>query len=1125
MTEQNALDGMPVSQPAIHMAPDVTFRPRRDFTLEVSGGSSPRFQTPDKQSSNTPPEMGGSALDPLAEQLKTGMDNELKTATLSALSAVDSEDEEPPKNPNVTKLPRKKPWPSKKGKCKYYEETRFIRAEDTTRKGQYRASDSHQLRARKGNRKKKAEFDKTKGFHGEGPPLNPKQPKLNSWPQKKPKVEFEPVQGARDSRTHRKFDGDHVRRAPRKKKAEFDQTKGFHGEGPCSRHKRTGWKPACRACLTIRQKREWAELNRQLDNTGQANEEKKWVSVPAPPRVDLANELRQQPSRQHRQADIVARALADLGAQQQGADDAKEEKAREELQQKEERPILMVEVHTHCNNTYVMPEQEAHKSYTEYKKGLNVVVQAVRDVLVSNKAWDHKVIEVARAAGKAKMNNLGMDRMVKFDTNTGCWMSVDTVDDLDGILRANVAKYQKLNVLSLEEINKNRLDDDEIYSVSIRSLLEKTPGSQRINRRRGELFPKEILVDMIVLVAMIINPLCFFAWWAWEVRSLVKRYRGLRRPDAAKDLYNPALFKFWWGGLMYTSMLICLFIPEIGVYLTMAISYYHYCYNKRQEEQGNLLYTLHAYPNTQPIIRATCAAEKSYKPIRVREDFEWLTHGEKKHSELKPAKAPYVIYPAVASFNAGCSENIVRGCESRIGKDSGVDYFKVESRWSKADVRGVFRNIRHRMCLKAGRKDSTRAPLVQPMTFDHWVAPFPPTKREMYRRMHDRGDPPKSTQTCKIFVKEEIGVNALGEALTSSFKDPRIIQMWPPETNLHIGPWMRPLAKLLRDSMLPSFLGGEKNGRFVYTCGMNVEEIGKAWDAMRAEVVRQMDVDDELIVIEDDQSRFDLHINFAIFEQIYHKHYRRTLPRRVANLLRRSPIMRGRSRNGHLFECKTSMQSGAPDTSYADTLVNMVMKTVIHGSGIWYSLVCGDDSLTVTTRRTLEKMGGLNVIQAKYAAFGMDVTMKQPPIETAEFCSSRFMHWHDQMVLMPKIGRLLSKIGFDHTFQCERQYESRQRAVASTLAAYGKYDPLCASLSAGIRGHFGDLGEPLELPEHKARPVSGGTPCAITEALNYHTIYGLPIECVLSACRRLEHFSRGEVIDDPVLALIVNQDT
>jgi len=184
--------------------------------------------------------------------------------------------------------------------------------------------------------------------------------------------------------------------------------------------------------------------------------------------------------------------------------------------------------------------------------------------------------------------------------------------------------------------------------------------------------------------------------------------------------------------------------------------------------------------------------------------------------------------------------------------------------------------------------------------------------------------------------------------------------------------------------------------------------------------------------------------------------YRGRVSRKALKALTRK-ISKGRSPFGDKYSVPWTMQSGWPDTSLGDTAVNMAMKLAIHGQGrLWISIVCGDDSVTVTTDTELRRLGGRDAIIKKYADHGMEVTLevRYDPLDV-EFCSGRFYPRGEGYILMPKIGKFLAKIACDKVNRSTRNQLAWLRGIAATCRSYGQVDPVIGALAVAIERWVG----------------------------------------------------------------------
>lgn len=416
-------------------------------------------------------------------------------------------------------------------------------------------------------------------------------------------------------------------------------------------------------------------------------------------------------------------------------------------------------------------------------------------------------------------------------------------------------------------------------------------------------------------------------------------------------------------------------------------------------------------------------------------------------------------------------------------------------------------------------------PVVTPVPVEDWAASFPPKRREDLLRIWKEGIEMPSQIRASSFIKRELTVK---DALDLSFKDPRFIQGCPLEMSVRCGPYLRKLAKHVRKGLRPkAWLPSDiRSGRqYVYTCGMSAQQVGEAFARGISLIGGMCEPGEQVVFVEDDESRFDLHLTegpFSFLDAVY----ARLLPRKLGRWLRRG-VSRGRSNLGTRYSIPFTMQSGWPDTSVGDTLVNVALKFAAHGrGGKWLTIICGDDSVTITTDKELASRGGLRGLKAVYEQHGMEVKMelRQNALDV-EFCSGRFWPTREGFVLMPKTGKLLAKLGWDQLQRCERDQEAWVRGIAATLASYGALDPILASMSKSVYRWVGRDGNTIiERNEYK-HTLRGGVLADTTCTRDYMAHhYGLGERDIAELSTMLSSLPRGAEIDDPRIAAMVRHD-
>jgi hypothetical protein len=411
------------------------------------------------------------------------------------------------------------------------------------------------------------------------------------------------------------------------------------------------------------------------------------------------------------------------------------------------------------------------------------------------------------------------------------------------------------------------------------------------------------------------------------------------------------------------------------------------------------------------------------------------------------------------------------------------------------------------------------------MDINKWSENYPPGKRDRLRAMHRDGyDMPRLTASS--FTKKEIAI-VDSDQIHKQLKDPRFIQGCPEELNVTVGRYIKPLTKNIKTALKPkAFLPVEiaRGEQVIYMCGSNAEQVGDHF-ALSIECVKSiMDNDDEIVFIEDDQSRFDLHIRKGAFDSI-HEIYKSTLPSHIKKLLKRR-LSKGRTAFGTTYSIPYTMQSGWPDTSLADTVANATMKYFIHGVGRnWISIVMGDDSVTVTTRKTLALMGGIKGITDSYEKFGMEIEINvRHHVLDVEMCSSRFYPVGNTFVLMSKPGKRMATSLTDTRKRTKANSLAWQRGIAVGLSHAGLIDPLMQSMAQGIMAQVPQGPVLIERNEYKILHTTNLKSSWLDSCIYYDHHYGLSEAMLQHAMHQLATLTLGDQSNDSVLLLIANKD-
>jgi hypothetical protein len=505
----------------------------------------------------------------------------------------------------------------------------------------------------------------------------------------------------------------------------------------------------------------------------------------------------------------------------------------------------------------------------------------------------------------------------------------------------------------------------------------------------------------------------------------------------------------------------------------------------------------------------TCLEDHDMKVFPVQKDFQTVI-GDVTCKLKSSIHAYWGIVSIMPTVFSNCSHNEKVSMEGRVGKLLPAH-----------ESPEIFKRVLNNWKLLAKSVDTllTLIPRSEePMDFYEWAGTFPPTRRmELIRTRVDCHDMPPLH--AKSFIKREI---ALKDECDLGFKDPRFIQGCPLELSAAVGPTLRTWTKQIVHSIGPEcFTAAEVRAgkHIIYTCGRSNEEIGQCLrNAIR--VIDEMTPGEEIVFLEDDQSRFDLHLLEGPFKFLSNKIYSKKLSRRVAALLKRG-VSRGTSSLGTKYSIPFTMQSGWPDTSVGDTLVNAAMKTSIHGSGRpWISIICGDDSVTVTTRGEIERLGGVTGIIESYKGYGMEVeaTTCTDPLDIG-FCSGRFYPVGDTYVLFPKTARILAKIACDMKMRTRvGDAEAWLRGITATLECYGRVDPLLGALGRSFRGQIGQGREIHDDEWYGARKFDGTVSSTRHDVLMYYDHhYGLSSSQVDALIGQLGVQKFGTLLDSSVL--------
>jgi hypothetical protein len=400
---------------------------------------------------------------------------------------------------------------------------------------------------------------------------------------------------------------------------------------------------------------------------------------------------------------------------------------------------------------------------------------------------------------------------------------------------------------------------------------------------------------------------------------------------------------------------------------------------------------------------------------------------------------------------------------------------------------------------------------VKSMPMKFFLLRYPPKQRGLFEKTIHNQD--VLDTRASSFLKREVSFQVDGIT-----KSPRVIQGCQPIVTVHAGPSVVPATKHVKKLMHPEWEKSDfTNGRhIVYTSGYTTSQVGESLHNAISTIESMLLPGDRLVFIEDDQSKFDVHLTKGAFGY-GHKLHRIFLSRKAARALRRTEKSKGRFPDGTKYRVPYTMQSGSPDTAFLDTLFNATMKTYIHGvDTMWYSIICGDDSLTVMPKSLYKWIVRNDTLINQYAEFGMETTVEIRYNKwDCEFCSSRFMFSESTAWMVPKPGRMLSKIFCDITPRNERDHLMWLRSVIHTLRAYANCDPLYAAIGNALWPGDGPS-LPPDPTIYSHLPIYTGIPIDVVMYYHQHH-YGTTPKEYQMLCDYLRSQRYGQLGDHPIL--------
>jgi hypothetical protein len=449
-----------------------------------------------------------------------------------------------------------------------------------------------------------------------------------------------------------------------------------------------------------------------------------------------------------------------------------------------------------------------------------------------------------------------------------------------------------------------------------------------------------------------------------------------------------------------------------------------------------------------------------------------------------------------------------------------------------------------------------------PTTFALWVSKYPAYKADIFRDAYNKllnGVVLPSIERS-AFVKFEPGFKAEHDFVAPFI--PRAIVSYDPTAVVTMGPTYDKYTKIIKSAMAP-VVAGDSNRPFVfggvdriyhYMSGLTAEEIGD-WHRKNIDWLHTHTDDYVLLIMECDGSRFDGH-KHAWYKQCHMElEIVLGMPAEAAQLnakllhtttktiCKRKCCLRstvefsakGRQQSGHL---NTSIDNSKQNAAIAEDALYQLSKKYVTRC---IDGVLGDDNIAYLAVMKRHRMGAshpdfkpemLQDLMIQVAAdhkHDYEVQI-HTDVNQASFCSGYFYpvdRWDGSKfvatyVWMPKIGRILYKLGWCHDFQVDPL--SHCRSVFFAFEPAMRAIPILRALCSRVM----DLtdGHPLTpIPsdyQHKFMPkrISSYSEDSLSFMMQVYSLN--PVE----VCQ-LEQFllsSRPGLIDHPLLDKIIDHD-
>nr|USC30244.1 MAG: putative RNA dependent RNA polymerase [Tombusviridae sp.] len=336
-------------------------------------------------------------------------------------------------------------------------------------------------------------------------------------------------------------------------------------------------------------------------------------------------------------------------------------------------------------------------------------------------------------------------------------------------------------------------------------------------------------------------------------------------------------------------------------------------------------------------------------------------------------------------------------------------------------------------------------------TFRQWVDHIAvPAKRrlmEQGRLEEDTGAHTESFEEIRGFTKRE-------KILKDEPYDPRFIQGRSIRYTQCVGPLLWSAGKILGDVWGPTW--STKSSPFnadpmhrcpqlFYATGGTREHYGQWYDVACDELVEFCEGGDDLVVLENDFSRFDSTISaemLGLERSVYEWMFK--IDAKVLRALRSQDVTVGRTKNGVKYACNGGRHSGDANTSVGNTILNgaaslWIACEVLGEAGQplapWdvpmRGIYGGDDSYVLMPRTEAMKLS--TQMARYYTELGWRPKCKLVETYEAEFYSATFVPTAEGTVLLPKPGRVLAKAFYAMEDYSDLKARGWARQIAENL--------------------------------------------------------------------------------------------